>query len=159
MLEDSTLATLTEEGGYTITISHPIVVLIIVLCAITIALVSLLIIGFFIGKRREAKRTAKLGSTIGAAVSPLMSELTSQNQVLMQALVLAQSNDKDSKLALVNLLKSAMSKDSLSVTEKVSKSIQDIDLKKKQAKEQAKADVSNIVTEISKDKSLGGIAV
>lgn len=160
MLEDSTLATLTEEGGYTITISHPIVVLLIVLCSVAVVLVTLLLVGFFIGKKREAKRTAKLGSTIGAVVNPLMSELTSQNQILIQALVLAQSNDKESKLALVNLLKSAMSKNTADITEKVSKSIETIDLKKKQAKEQAKEDLSEIINEVSKDtKSIGGIAV
>ena len=89
-----------------------------------------------------------------------MSEISSQNQILMQALMLAQSNDKDSKLALVNLLKTAMSKASTSVTEKVSKAIEISDLKKKQAKEQAKEDISSVIEEVSKDtKSIGGVSI
>jgi len=95
-------------------------------------------------------------------VTPVFDKLRTQNQAIIEALVLAQSGDKDSKLALINLLKNTATEDVTLVTDGITKAIESSTALKEKAKKEADKVVKEIASGNFIDNSnngTGGISI
>ena len=153
-----------KNGDWSIALSNPLVL--IQLIYYILAAGSVILGGFGLLKAKKSKIktvdeitaaiTTKATNTSKALetkvielatslVTPVFEKLKSQNQAIIEALVLAQSGDKDSKLALINLLKSTASDDITLLSEAMKKTIEEADL----TKQKIKAEADKLVEEIS----------
>lgn len=94
---------------------------------------------------------------ISGIVTPVCEKLQSQNQAIIEALILAQSGDEGSKLALINLLKQTATEDVTLVSDNIIKSIKDANAFKEKVKEQASKVVEKIASGDFGDNSDGNI--
>lgn len=153
-----------KNGDWSIALSNPLIIFQLVYY--TLAAISIILGGFGLLKSKKKKIKdhdiiANAVDTHAAAsadalkllasnliteiVTPAFEKLNTQNQAIIEALILAQSGDKDSKLALINLLKSTASDDITLLSEAMKKTIEEADL----TKQKIKAEADKLVEEIS----------
>lgn len=107
----------------------------------------------------------KIDAFIEQRLGPVVEAMGSKIQTIVEAFVLSQSSGKDSKLALIQLLKNSSSKDISEVT----KTMEETVIAEEKAKEEAKEEAIRLVNEISegnfepeedkKDSDIGGLAI
>lgn len=85
---------------------------------------------------------------VNSIVEPTMTKLYNQNQSIISALILQQSGDKDSKLALINLLKDTMTNGE---TDKLSTEVIGLIEKACDTKTEAKKEVERLLDEVIED--------
>ena len=154
-----------KDGDWSVMLSNPMVLFQIfyyVLAAISIVLGGF---GCFKSKNKKIKSADEIAAAVANKateagdllqneslniitnlVTPVFNKLQDQNQAIIEALILAQSGDKDSKLALINLLKKTASEDVTLVTDSITKAIQDTSALKEKAKQEAAKVVDEIAT-------------
>lgn len=153
-----------KNGDWSIALSNPLIIFQLVYYIL--AAISVILGGFGLLKSKKKKIKdhdiiANAVDTHAAAsadalkllasnliteiVTPAFEKLNTQNQAIIEALILAQSGDKDSKLALINLLKSTASDDITLLSEAMKKTIEEADL----TKQKIKAEADKLVEEIS----------
>lgn len=161
-----------KDGNWSRLLSNPLIVFQI--GYYFLAAISIILGGFGLLKSKKKKiktseeiaaivtNEAKLSATnlktealslVTDIVTPVFTKLQTQNQAIIEALVLAQSKDKDAKLALINLLKDTATEDVSTVTDTITKAIEEADIAKTKAKEEATKLVNNIANGILEDTS------
>ena len=170
-----------KDGDWSRLLANPLVV--IQLGYYVLAAISLIIggIGVFKARIKKVKDHNQIASSVDkhandaaealkaeaialvtGIVSPVFDKLRTQNQAIIEALVLAQSGDKDSKLALINLLKNTATEDVTLVTDSITKAIESSATMKEKAKKEADKAVKEIASGIFVDNSnngTGGISI
>lgn len=108
-----------------------------------------------ITKKTEASATFlqdKISSLINDTINPVVTKLQTQNQKIIEAFILSQSGGKDSRLALIDLLKSTAIEDTSLISDTASKAVEEaFDLKEK-AKAEADKTVKEIAEGVFEDK-------
>lgn len=80
-------------------------------------------------------------------ISPVYEKMQAQQKDLISALILSQSGDKDSKLALINLLQTSAKEDVALMANQMKKSIQDAH----EVKQALKTNAETVIKEIAED--------
>jgi hypothetical protein len=99
--------------------------------------------------------TKKAVDLVTEIVTPIFVKLQSQNKSIIEALILAQSGDKDAKLSLIKLLESTANEDVSLLSNEIIKTIENEDAMKAKVKEEAK----KAVEQIAKGEDIGGISI
>ena len=154
-----------KNGDWSIALSNPLVL--IQLIYYILAAGSVILGGFGLLKAKKSKIktvdeitaaiTTKATNTSKALetkvielatslVTPVFEKLKSQNQAIIEALVLAQSGDKASKLALIDLLKNSATEDVSLTADTIIKAVEESAALKEKALEEANKVVEQIAT-------------
>ena len=96
---------------------------------------------------------------VTSLITPTITKLQSQNQALIEAFILAQSGDKNSKLALIELLKTTANEDISLFSESVQKAIEEAANAKEKAKEEATKVIEEIATSKPESDDRGGFTI
>lgn len=97
---------------------------------------------------------------INGIITPSLTKLDGQNQSIIEALILSQSGDEASKLALINLLKSKASENVDVLANAMIKTVKEANEKKVKAKKEADEAVKQIASgDFKSDDDIGGIAI
>ena len=170
-----------KDGDWSRLLSNPLVIF--QLGYYLLAAISLVVsgIGVFEARLKKVKDHAQIASSVDkhandaaealkteaitlvtGIVNPVFDKLRTQNQAIIEALVLAQSGDKDSKLALINLLKNTATEDITLVTDSITKAIETSATLKEKAKQEADKVVKEIASGTfvdNSDNETGGISI
>lgn len=170
-----------KNGNWAIALSNPLVLL--QLFYYILAAISLILGGFGLAKAKkqkvktaediatavEEKATASLEviennvtEYVTTTLAPVLVNMESRIHAIIEALILAQSNDPNAKLAIVNLLKNVSVESLEEISNTITKAIKEA----KKVKDSAKKEATKLVTEIAKgdilkdiDNGTGGIAI
>ena len=170
-----------KNGNWAVALSNPIIL--IQLFYYILAALSLILGGFGLAKAKKQKvKTAEDIATaveekatasmeviennvteyVTATLAPVLVNVETRIHAIIEALILAQSNDPNSKLALVKLLKNVSVESLEEISDTITKAIKEA----KKVKDSAKKEATKLVTEIAKgdiieniDKGTGGIAI
>ena len=172
-----------KDGDWSKALSNPLILF--QLFYYILAAISLIVGG--VGLLKSRKRKVKTSEEIAAAVDKhsaasteelksvaesiiksivmtAIGNVTNQNQKLTEALILSQSKDSDSKLALIKLLKESSNVNLDDISKQITKSIEEEMSKKEQAKKEAISVLNNLSNKVDKvedkiEDSLGGISI
>lgn len=171
-----------KDGDFSKILSNPL--MIIQLGYYILAAISIILGGFGIFKSKKKKiktideitssitEKARSSSTalqevstnlITSLITPTLEKLQTQNQAIIEAFILAQSGDKNSKLALVELLKNTATEDVTLLSDNLIKAVEEA----AKIKEKAKEDANKVIKEIAsgnfkgtpEDDDLGGLSI
>lgn len=92
----------------------------------------------------KAEYDAKLSDIVNGAVIPTMERLKTQYQSIMEAMILTKSGDKESTLALIELIRKSATEDPKEIAEKVRCEIERLDAERKKARAEAAETVAKI---------------
>ena len=145
----------------------------------SLAAISLIIGGFGLlkAKKKKVKTSEEIASSVKneaviasnalkeeakslvlQIITPLSEKLTMQNQKIIEAFILAQSGDKNSKIALIDLLKNSAIEDVSALSNSIIQAVESTDALKEKAKEEAKKLVDDIA-QGSLDDKIGGLSI
>lgn len=164
-----------KDGDWSRVLSNPLII--IQMFYYLLAATSVIAGGLGLAKSRKnkAKTVAEISKEseanamliVSEIVVPVFKKLQLQNQKVIEALVLSQSEDKESKVALINLLEETAVENiediSTSIKSSITKAMEAKDVAKEKAKQVIK-ELSQDIREIKKDseeiiKDIGGISI
>jgi hypothetical protein len=171
-----------KDGDFSKVLANPL--MIIQLGYYILAAISIILGGFglFKSKKKKIKTIDEITSSINekalssstalqevstnlitSLITPTLEKLQTQNQAIIEAFILAQSGDKDSKLALVDLLKNTATEDVTLLSDNLIKAVEEAAKIKEKAKEEANKVIKEIASGNfegnSEDNDLGGISI
>lgn len=142
-----------KDGNWSIALSNPLIL--IQLFYYVLAAFSLILGGFglFKSKGKKVKTANEIADTTSKVVKdkvieildPIVNTIKSQNQHIIEAFILSQSGGKDSRLALIDLLKTTATEDVALISDAAIKSVNEAS----ELKEKAKAEADEAVRKIA----------